>query len=152
MRSFAPDGFLTPHGFLPPHSSLPLPSKHLAQYIQRFEFGHAVEVKAVISVDVAQEAGALFTVEVEDMHCFVAHAQEHGDELRLRVGNVIDVRGALCYESPCTKVKEFIALGVVHIRRNSSEEHEAHEKDEVEVGKLRRTRVQPVEGLLYIII
>ena len=109
-------------------------------------------MKAVIGVDVAQEAGALFTVEVEDMHCFVAHAQEHGDKLRLGVGNVIDVRGALGNESPRAKVEEFVALGVVHIWRNSQEEHEAHEKDEVEVGKLRRTRVQPVDGLLYIII
>lgn len=50
-------------------------------------------MEAVIGVDVAQELGALFAVEVEDVHRFVTHAQEHGDELRLGVGKIIRMCG-----------------------------------------------------------
>ena len=90
-------------------------------------------MEAVISVDVAQELGALFAVEVEDVHRFVTHAQEHGDELRLGVGKKIRMSGTCCNETPRAEVEKLVALRIVHIGRNPEEEGETHQENKVEV-------------------
>ena len=72
-----------------PHYAPALRLKHLTKHVKRLQLRHSFKVKAVIRIDVAQEARTFGTVEVENVHRFVAHAQQHGDKLSFRVGKVI---------------------------------------------------------------
>ena len=69
------------------------------QYLQRLKFGEFREVETIVGVDVVEEATSLGAVESEDVHIFVAHAQEHGDELGFGIRNVLRMRRLVVSEA-----------------------------------------------------
>ena len=78
---------------------------------ERLQLGKVGQVEAVVGVDVAEQAAALGSVEAKDVHVFVAHAQEHGDELCLGVGDEVGVRRQRGYEASCAQVEKFESFG-----------------------------------------
>jgi hypothetical protein len=109
-------------------------------------------VEAVIGIYVTQKARTLGTVEMEYVHRFVAHAQEHRYKLSLWVDKVIHVIWTVGNKSASAEVKEFVALGVLNIGRYTQEIREAHQEYQVKIREIARTRVEPVDGFLYITI
>ena len=120
------------------------------QYLQRLEFGEIREVKAIVGVDVVEEATSLGAVESKNVHIFVAHAQEHGDELSFGIRNVVSMRRLVVNEAGRAQVEESVAFGDFDVGSDAQEESEPDEKHKVEVGKIPFANVEPHDGLLNV--
>ena len=121
-------------------------TEELAQHVERFEFREVGDVKAVVVVDVAQQAVALLSREFEDVHRGKLHAHEQGEQGRIFGSKVVAVERLLVGEATVEHVEIAALSEVTQVGVESQEARQAEQKDDVEVGEAPHTRVEPLYG------
>lgn len=124
--------------------------KDLGEHGERFQFGEARQVQAVVVVDVAEQAAALRSREAEEVHRGIVHAHEAWQAGGVGRSDEMVVLGAPRHEAGGFEVEVAAGGGVVQVGVETEETRQAQQKDEVKVGVAAAAGIEPLDGRRHV--
>ena len=110
------------------------------------------KMHAIVVVDDFEASPPLLAIETEQMHIRVVHTEKSWEQLRLLGRQKRRMRRLPIAIGALHKVEETTWRVIAEIGIDADKLRELHQKDQMEVTVMLRSRIQPAKRILYIII
>ena len=107
---------------------------------------------AIVVVDDFKASPPLLAIETEQMHIRVVHTEKSWEQLRLLGRQKRRMRRLPIAIGALHKVEETTWRVIAEIGIDADKLRELHQKDQMEIAVMLRSRIQPAQRILYIII
>ena len=126
--------------------------KHFSKDRKGAQLWELWEMHTIVVVDDFETTPPLLAIETEQMHIRVVHAEKCWEQLCLLGRQKRRMRRLSVAVSALHKVEETKWRVITEVGIDADKLRELHQKDQMEIAVMLRSRIQPAKWILYIII